>query len=50
MSVYTDDEEAYGLWRDTVGVPESRIQRLGAADNFWESGATGPPPSMCPKP
>lgn len=44
MSVYKDDEEAYGLWRDTVGVPEARIQRLGAADNFWESGATGTHP------
>jgi tRNA synthetases class II (A) len=41
VSVYQDDEEAYGIWRDSVGVPESRIQRLGAADNFWESGATG---------
>ena len=41
VSVYQDDEEAYGIWRDSVGVPDSRIQRLGAADNFWESGATG---------
>ena len=44
VSVYQDDEEAYALWRDAVGVPEARICRLGAADNFWESGATGPPP------
>jgi tRNA synthetases class II (A) len=41
VSVYEDDEEAYDIWRDGVGVPPARIQRLGAADNFWESGATG---------
>jgi len=41
VSVYKDDEEAYALWRDAVGVPEAQIHRLGAADNFWESGATG---------
>ncbi len=41
VSVYEDDEEAYGLWRDAVGVPPQRIQRLGAADNFWEAGPTG---------
>jgi alanyl-tRNA synthetase len=37
-SVYEDDDEAYGIWRDGVGLPESRIVRLGKADNFWEHG------------
>ncbi|MBP5209700.1 MAG: alanine--tRNA ligase [Clostridia bacterium] len=43
-SVYEGDEEAYALWRDTVGVPEERIVRLGKEDNFWEhgSGPCGP--------
>eukprot|EP00180_Rhodochaete_pulchella_P001339 Plantae.Rhodophyta-Rhodochaete_pulchella.ctg21444.p1 GENE.Plantae.Rhodophyta-Rhodochaete_pulchella.ctg21444~~Plantae.Rhodophyta-Rhodochaete_pulchella.ctg21444.p1 ORF type:complete len:318 (+),score=58.20 Plantae.Rhodophyta-Rhodochaete_pulchella.ctg21444:47-1000(+) len=42
VSVYKDDDEAYCLWRDVVGVPEKRIARLGEEDNFWASGATGP--------
>lgn len=42
VSVYEDDDEALKIWRDVVGVPESRIQRLGAKDNFWASGPTGP--------
>lgn len=40
-SVYEEDEEAYGLWRDVIGVPEERIIKLGKEDNFWEHG-TGP--------
>ncbi len=43
VSVYEDDDDAYALWRDTVGVPETHIHRLGAEDNFWESGPTGAP-------
>lgn len=41
VSVYEKDDEAYALWRDQVKVPESRIVRMGAADNFWAAGATG---------
>lgn len=40
-SVYEDDDEAYAIWRDKIGVPEEHIVRLGKADNFWEHG-TGP--------
>ncbi len=40
-SIYEEDEEAFVLWRDKIGVPESHIVRLGKADNFWEHG-TGP--------
>ncbi|MCP4604238.1 MAG: alanine--tRNA ligase [Proteobacteria bacterium] len=36
------DDEAAGIWRDTVGVPPERIKRLGAKDNFWAMGETGP--------
>ncbi|MBE6634888.1 MAG: alanine--tRNA ligase [Ruminococcaceae bacterium] len=43
-SVYEQDDEAYTLWRDVIGVPAERIVKLGKADNFWEhgSGPCGP--------
>ncbi len=43
-SVYEEDDEAYALWRDVIGVPEEKIIRMGKADNFWEhgSGPCGP--------
>ena len=43
-SVYEQDDEAYALWRDVIGVPEDHIVRLGKEDNFWEhgSGPCGP--------
>ncbi len=40
-SVYENDDEAFSIWRDEIGVPESHIKKLGKADNFWEHG-TGP--------
>ncbi|MBR2926985.1 MAG: alanine--tRNA ligase [Clostridia bacterium] len=40
-SIYEEDEEAFKLWNEKVGVPAERIVRLGKADNFWEHG-TGP--------
>ena len=42
VSVYHEDDEAYNIWRDQVGVPEERIVRLGEEDNFWSMGDTGP--------
>ncbi len=41
-SVYHEDEEAHRIWNEAVGVPESRILRLGEKDNFWSMGDTGP--------
>ena len=41
VSVYHEDDEAYAIWKDKIGVPEARILRLDE-DNFWASGATGP--------
>ncbi|MEJ5185492.1 MAG: alanine--tRNA ligase [Candidatus Geothermincolales bacterium] len=41
-SVFREDDEAYEVWRDVVGVPEDRIVRLGEEDNFWDMGTTGP--------
>lgn len=42
VSVFEEDDEAFAIWRDEVGLPAHRIQRMGAKDNFWASGPTGP--------
>jgi alanyl-tRNA synthetase len=41
ITVHDSDDEAEDIWRDVVGVPVDRIQRLGK-DNFWQAGDTGP--------
>jgi alanyl-tRNA synthetase len=41
VTVYLEDDDAYNIWKNDIGVPEDRIVRLGKADNFWEIG-TGP--------
>ena len=41
-TIYQDDDEAFNLWRDMIGVPERKIVRLGEKDNFWSMGDTGP--------
>ena len=49
VTVYAEDEEAFNLWQDSIGVPAERIIRIGdnkgeryASDNFWQMGDTGP--------
>ena len=42
VTVYEDDDEALAIWRDTVGVPQERIQRFDAEDNYWNTGQPGP--------
>ena len=49
VTVYAEDDEAFAIWRDDMGVPESRIIRIGDnesgryhSDNFWAMGDTGP--------
>jgi alanyl-tRNA synthetase len=42
VSVFRDDEEAYRIWNEEVGIPSDRIWRLGEEDNFWQMGDTGP--------
>ncbi|HJC29542.1 MAG TPA: alanine--tRNA ligase [Candidatus Dietzia intestinipullorum] len=42
VTVYHDDDEAFTIWRDEAGVPESRIQRRGMEDNYWSMGVPGP--------
>ncbi|MFT5889893.1 MAG: alanyl-tRNA synthetase, partial [Zhongshania sp.] len=49
VTVYADDEEAYKIWNEEMGVPAERMVRIGdnkggkyASDNFWSMGDTGP--------
>ncbi|GJN29157.1 hypothetical protein PR202_gb17354 [Eleusine coracana subsp. coracana] len=42
ISVFEEDDEAFSIWHNEVGVPKERIKRMGADDNFWTSGPTGP--------
>ena len=54
VTVYQDDDEAYAIWRDDIGIPVERIVRIGdkrvgdepgaayASDNFWQMADTGP--------
>lgn len=44
VTVYKDDDEAYNIWKDVIGIPEEKIIRLGKDDNFWELevGPSGP--------
>jgi alanyl-tRNA synthetase len=39
VSVYLDDDEAYGIWQNEIRVATDRIQRMGEDDNFWPAGA-----------
>ena len=38
-SVYLDDDEAFRIWNEEIGIPKERIFRFGKEDNFWEHGA-----------
>ncbi|MFB0834404.1 alanine--tRNA ligase [Arthrobacter halodurans] len=42
VTVYHEDEEALAIWRDRIGVPPERIQKLGKKDNYWSTGQPGP--------
>ena len=41
-TIYQDDEDAYQLWQDIIGISPDKIVRLGEKDNFWSMGDTGP--------
>ena len=45
VTVFEDDDEAYAIWRDAVGVPEERIQRFGEDENFWPANAISEGPN-----
>ncbi|PPQ40716.1 alanyl-tRNA synthetase [Rhodoblastus acidophilus] len=42
VTVYHDDDEAYGLWKKIAGFSDDRIIRIATSDNFWSMGDTGP--------
>lgn len=42
ITVYEEDDEAERIWREKVGVPAERIQRLGKEHNYWSMGVPGP--------
>ncbi len=42
VSVFEEDDEAYDIWRNRIGIPESKIYRLDEKENFWSMGDTGP--------
>ncbi|WP_372858614.1 alanine--tRNA ligase [Pseudoalteromonas sp.] len=42
VTIYHDDEEAFGYWANDIGLPEDRIIRIATSDNFWSMGDTGP--------
>jgi alanyl-tRNA synthetase len=42
VTVFREDQEAFRIWTDVVGVPRERVARLDEADNFWSMGDTGP--------
>jgi len=41
-TVFTDDDDAFGLWKSVAGLGDDRVLRLGEKDNFWSMGDTGP--------
>jgi alanyl-tRNA synthetase len=42
ITVYADDDQAFGLWKKIAGLPDQRIIRIATSDNFWAMGDTGP--------
>ena len=42
VTVFSEDDEAFGLWKIIAGLPDSRIIRIPTSDNFWSMGDTGP--------
>lgn len=42
VTVYAEDQEAYDIWLNVVGLPSDRIIRISTQDNFWSMGDTGP--------
>ena len=42
MTVFHDDDEAANIWEKKIGIPKTKIQRRGMADNFWSMGVPGP--------
>jgi len=45
VTIYNDDDEAYAVWKDEVGVPAERISRWGEDENFWPANAVSDGPN-----
>ncbi|MFW6131916.1 MAG: alanine--tRNA ligase [Candidatus Aminicenantaceae bacterium] len=42
ITIYKEDEEAFKIWKNNIGIPDNRIFRLGRKDNYWSMGDVGP--------
>lgn len=42
VTVYSEDDEAFDIWENHIGVPKEKIIRISTSDNFWSMGNTGP--------
>lgn len=42
VTVYSEDDEAFYIWENHIGVPKEKIIRISTSDNFWSMGDTGP--------
>ncbi len=42
VTVFSEDDDAFNLWKKIAGLPESKIVRIATSDNFWAMGDTGP--------
>jgi len=42
VTVYSEDEDAFGLWKKIAGLSESKLLKISTSDNFWAMGETGP--------
>lgn len=42
VTVYSEDDEAFDIWENEIGVPAEKIIRISTSDNFWSMGDTGP--------
>lgn len=42
VTIYSEDDEAYALWKKIAGLSDDRIIRIATSDNFWSMGDTGP--------
>jgi alanyl-tRNA synthetase len=42
ITIYEEDDDAFQIWNQDIGIPENRIFRFGKKDNYWAMGETGP--------
>ena len=42
VTIFEEDDESESIWVNDIGVPKNRVTRIGAEDNFWQMGDTGP--------